>query len=408
MRNRRGHGEGSVRQLKSGKWQGCISLGFGTEGVRRRKYVIGDTRRQVTDKMARLRSQPNAAAAFDSRRMTVEQLMTRWLAERKARIQPSTYALYDQVIRIHILPQLGHIFAGAITSEFVTDYLENTSRSRRNAQLVLMYLGSAYSRAVAKGLLPSNPCADVDRPVAPEKKMRTLSQDEGRRFVTAARGTRFGSLFILAITTGLRRGELLGLQWSDVDLDRGFVSIQRAVTTLAGKTLVSPLKTRASRRRVNIAPIAIRELLEQKQKAKSEWVFPNDSGEPMCPSNLYNRFFLSILKTAELPRIRMHDLRHTAATFLLERGVHAKVVSEMLGHTSVATTLDVYSHVTPTMQFEAAAQMQSVFEPPTFKVKSRPMKRVRVVEPTQLAHNGARRDFAPQIEKPPIALTTGV
>jgi integrase len=408
MSNRRVHGEGSIRQLKSGKWQGCISMGFTVGGKRRRKYVFGATRRQVTDRLAALRSQTNKIKAFDARKMIVEQMTTRWLADREPSIQPSTHALYSNVISRWISPKLGHLFASAITSDWITEVLEDKRVPRRQAQTAHFILRSVFSKALMMGIVPSNPSATVQQPFAPKKQiMRALNQEEAKKFIEAARETKHAPLLILAITTGMRRGELLGFQWSDVDLVRGYVSLRRAVTTLAGKTMISPLKTPKSRRRINLTPIAIAALVEQKQSAVSEWAFANECGGPMCPSNVYHRQFLSVIKAAGLPRIRFHDLRHTAATLLLELGISAKVVSEMLRHTSLSMTLDTYSHVTPTMQRKAAAKIQSVFEPaPQVKIKA--VKRVRPALATQLAHGGARADNAPKIEKSPIALATGV
>ena len=199
-----------------------------------------------------------------------------------------------------------------------------------------------------------------------------MNAAEARLFLDAARGTRFEALFALAITTGLRQGELLGLRWRYVDLDRGVLSVVASLEHSAnGKHLVEP-KTARSRRQVALTAAAVGVLrshrTEQKRdqlRAGSAWldldlVFPNLTGRPLDAHNMVRRDFYGLLRRVDLPQIRFHDLRHTAATLLLGRGVHPKVVAEMLGHSTVAVTLDVYSHVTMTLQQEAAHQLDDI------------------------------------------------
>ena len=202
--------------------------------------------------------------------------------------------------------------------------------------------------------------------------MKTLSTEQARALLVAARGDRLEALYVLALTTGMRQGELLALRWRDVDLERGTLSVTGTLgwSKGAGLTISEP-KTARSRRQLQLAAMAVTALRQHRASQAAEilaavtWdqaadlVFLNQAGRPMQASNLLRRSFFPLLASAGLPRIRFHDLRHTAATLLLARGVHPKIASEMLGHATVAFTLDVYSHVTETLQREAARTMDS-------------------------------------------------
>jgi integrase len=204
--------------------------------------------------------------------------------------------------------------------------------------------------------------------------MRALSPDEVRRLLAAAAEDRLEALYVLAVTTGMRQGELLGLRWRDVDLAGRSVRVTGSLQYVPGRGLrVSAPKTARSRRNVLIGDVCAaalakhRERQATEQAGLSEWedndlVFPNRLGRPMHATNLLARSFADLLERAAVPRVRFHDLRHTAATLLLGQGVHPKVVSEMLGHTSISITLDLYSHATPTMQREAAGAFDRLFD----------------------------------------------
>jgi integrase len=224
----------------------------------------------------------------------------------------------------------------------------------------------ALGHAQRWGLVDKNQ-ADLVEPPRPEpREMRALSPDEARRVLEAAAGDRFEALYVLAMTTGMRQGELLGLRWRDVDVDTRSVRVTGSLQYIPGQGLrVSSPKTARSRRNVLLSELAAGALRRHRRRqdverqGSAEWedndlVFPNRRGRPMYATNLLARSFAGLLKGAGVPKIRFHDLRHTAATLLLGQGVHPKVVSEMLGHTNTSITLDLYSHATPTMQREAA------------------------------------------------------
>jgi integrase len=204
--------------------------------------------------------------------------------------------------------------------------------------------------------------ADVVKPPRPvPKEMVALSADETRRLFEAARGDRLETLYILAVHTGMRQGEMLALRWQDVDMENAVVSVKRTLTRIGGKVAFGEPKTKKSRRSIRLAPQAVEALrlhLERQLRDKEilgdryqdqGLIFTTDTGAPINPSNLRQRSFTPLLKRAGLPHMRFHDLRHTCATLLLSRGVHPKFVQELLGHATIAITLDTYSHVLPSM-----------------------------------------------------------
>jgi integrase len=205
--------------------------------------------------------------------------------------------------------------------------------------------------------------------------MRPLSEAEARTFLDAARGAgdRFEALYVLAVTTGLRRGELLGLRWDDADLDRGTLRVGRALVRVGGRHVIGETKTRRGRRRINLTPRTVAALkahrkrqLEQRVRLAGFYedhglIFSSENGTPLNPENLVKRSFKPLLKKAGLPEIRFHDLRHTCATLLLGRSVHPKIVQELLGHATIAMTLDTYSHYLPSMGDQASGAMGDAF-----------------------------------------------
>ena len=368
-RSRRGRGEGSVDQRPDGLWRGSVSLGFDEHGRRRRKYVYAKTKADLLERLNAIAPGPQSASAYDAQRTTVKDHLERWLAS-KARIRPSTRRLYEMVIRIHITPALGKLPLGGLMRPGVVDgflaRLRHGDVGDRTIEVCMLVLKASLRRAVRRRQLPFNPVDDVETPRASKRTMRTWSDAQARAFLEAAKTDRYHALYVLALTTGMRESELLGLERSGVDLEHGFIS-------------VAGTKTPGSRRRINISAIA-RDALRShfaridKEDLETELAFPSNAGTRVNPSNLVLRSFdPTIVRANEeltkargalrVPRIRFQDLRHTCATLLLERGVHPKLVAEMLGHASVKMTLDTYSHVTPTMHQAAADQFDLILQP---------------------------------------------
>ncbi|MFW6034209.1 MAG: tyrosine-type recombinase/integrase, partial [bacterium] len=234
----------------------------------------------------------------------------------------------------------------------------------RNVHIVLR---KALADAERLGLVVRNAAAAAKPPVARKRDHTTWSAEELARFLRAVEGKRLSAAFVLLATTGMRRGEALGLRWSDVDLEAGRLSIVQTITTVRDKMVITPPKTARSRRLVSLDPETVAALREHRRRQNEErlrageaWsnvgdlVFTNEVGETIHPS-AFSRLFATRVRLAKLPKIRLHDLRHTYATVALGAGVHPKIVSERLGHATIAVTLDLYSHVTPAIDAEAAA-----------------------------------------------------
>jgi len=231
-------------------------------------------------------------------------------------------------------------------------------------------LHHALHDAMRKGILARNVTELVDAPRPAEHDMTPLTQEQAQALLRAAQGDRLEALYVLAITTGMRQGELLGVRWRDVDLETRQLQIRGAMQRTEQGRAIGATKTTNSKRRLDLAPVAVEALRQHRARQAEErlalgvaWedhdlVFPNTSGGPMDVTNLVRRNFLPLLERASLPRIRFHDLRHTAATLMLKANVNPKIVSEVLGHASVSITLDRYSHVLPTMQLDATSAME--------------------------------------------------
>jgi len=211
-------------------------------------------------------------------------------------------------------------------------------------------------------------------PKVPQKEMNVLNQHEVARLLKAAEDDRYYALYVVAVTCGLRQGEILGLKWADIDLDKKTMEVQRQLQWKSGGYHFPAPKSKKSRRLVMLPHVTVKALMTHKAKQNERrlsmgqvWeeldlVFATKIGSPIRASNLLRRSFYPLLEKAGLPRIRFHDLRHTAATLLLQQGVHAKIVQDLLGHSQISLTLDTYSHVLPGMKREAAKQMDTLFK----------------------------------------------
>jgi integrase len=292
-------------------------------------------------------------------------------------VRESTFDRDSYLVRSHIKPIIGRRKLAKLTAldvqRLYRDRLDS-GLSPSTVNKIHTVLHKALSQAVRWELIPRNPTDAVKAPRPVSEEMHPLSAEEARRLLEAAKDVELQALYVLAVHTGMRQGELLGLKWSDVDLENRRLSIQRTLTRINnGKhvTLGDP-KTRKSRRTVGLTPQAVDALRRHlaRQMADIErlgdsyqdqgLVFSTKVGTPINPSNLRQRSLAPLLKRAGLPHIRFHDLRHTCATLLLGKGVHPKFVQELLGHATIAITLDTYSHVLPSMGDQAATAMQEV------------------------------------------------
>ena len=294
----------------------------------------------------------------------------------KIKLRPSTFKTSQGFLKNHIKPQIGSISLADLTSldlqRFYKHLLDGGRVDRVEAKKkpkglapktvrnIHQMIGSAYNLAIEQKLVSKNPTQGCALPKVEHKEMKTLTADQLSAFFREAKDSGVYELYYLDLATGLRRGELLGLKWTDVDLDRGILKIQRAISRQNGKVVEAPLKTKNAYRTLSLSADAIDVLMQQRRKTgNSEWVFPSPIGGTMSPDSVLH-MLQRVLKRAGLPRIRFHDLRHTFATMALQNGVDVKTVSSMLGHYSAGFTLDTYAHVTTDAQLKAAQTMGNI------------------------------------------------
>ena len=286
-------------------------------------------------------------------------------------VKPVTFESYAHLVHVHIAPALGRVKLKALSPAHLQGFYRaklDAGLSPRTVQYLHVVLHRALKQALRWGLVPRNVSEAVDPPRVRREEIRPLSPAQARTLLETARDDRLEALYVLAVHCGLRQGELLGLKWDDVDLERGTLQVRR---TLSGGTFTAP-KTAKSRRTVRLkqsALEALRRHLERQlveiDRAGPLWqenglIFATERGTPLNRHNLGSRSFKPLLKRAGLPQsTRFHDLRHTCATLLLVQGIHPKVVQELLGHSNVGITLDTYSHVLPNMGDAAAEAMEN-------------------------------------------------
>jgi integrase len=375
MTRKRGNNEGSIyehwREGKKVGYRGAYTV-HTAEGPKRR-YVSGRTREEVRLKLAKAMADRDGGLVFDAGNLTVGDYLDRWLSDSvRATVRASTYERHEGIVRTHLKPTLGRIKVKNLTPTHV----RGLHREKLDAGLapstvrkIHSTLHKALSQAESDGLIPRNAAA-VKAPRPDPEEMHPLSADEAKALLKASRGERFEALYVLAITTGLRRGELLGLRWRDVDLKSGVLRVGRALVREGGRYRLGETKTKRGHRSIRLTSLAVRTLgadrkrqLEERMRFAGlqedhDLVFATQKGTPLNPENVVKRSFKPLLNRAGLPEIRFHDLRHTCATLLLGRGVHPKLVQELLGHATIAMTLDTYSHFLPSMGDQTARAME--------------------------------------------------
>jgi integrase len=309
-------------------------------------------------------------------KITLGEFLQRWLRDyAEINTAPRTYQSYEVIVRRHLTPALGPIRLSKLRPEHIQHAYREIGAKGVSGVTVLRchrLLRETLAHAVRWQLIGRNPCDAVDPPRAPRFEPPTVSLDEVRRLLRAADAMPLGTLIYLAVQTGLRRGELIGLRWADIDLGAGILQVRQTVQWLGGRGFVfQQPKTSAGRRAVALSPRTAKRLRAHRQEQVKRrlilgaaWrdydlVFPNELGGPLDPRNL-DRSWHRIRRSAGLEHLRLHDLRHCHASLMLAIGAHPKVVSERLGHSRIDITLDVYSHAMPNLQAEAAAQLDAL------------------------------------------------
>ena len=379
MPKRRANGEGNIRKRKDGRWEGRYTAGYDPEsGKRIIKNVLGKTQAEVKEKLKAAISESQKLDVSKAGTYTVSSWVRTWYeVYAEPRIRPNTKAYYTNYIENHIIPGIGNISLDKLTTIQIQRFYNNLQKSgrvqRKNfpelrdkslsprvVRGVHTLLRNCLEQAVAERLLLANPAQGCKLPQLEKKEMKILPQEKIGMYLAEAERRGLLAAFYLELTTGLRRGELLGLKWSDIDLEKGDLRVQRQIGRIDGKIIEMPLKTKNAYRTLPLSVDAIDVLMQQRRKTgNSEWVFPSPTGGPMSPDSVLHMLH-RVLKRAGLPKVRFHDLRHTFATLALQNGVDIKTVSGMLGHFSAGFTLDTYAHVTTSAKREAAKTMGSI------------------------------------------------
>ena len=348
----RANGDGDVfpRKNRAGQITSYRGAYFGPDGKRR--YVSGKNKEEARANLRRARGDAERGLVSDGGNAALSDYLKRWLNDSvRGSVKPITHQSYGVLVNKHLIPALGNVRLSKLTPAHLQGFYRaklDAGLSPRTVQYMHVVLHRALKQALRWGLVMRNVAEAVDPPKVPKKEITPLSPEQARAFLEAARGDRLEALYVLAVHTGMRQGELLALRWDDVDLDRGVLRVRGT-------------KTARSRRTVKLSETALESLThhltrqpEEIDRVGSMWrenglVFATVIGTPLNRHNLTQRSFRPLLEGADLPRIRFHDLRHTCATILLSQGVHAKFVQELLGHATIAITLDTYSHVLPQM-----------------------------------------------------------
>ena len=374
----RKNGEGTLFQRKDGRWQAS----FITDGGKR-KYVYGKTQKEALEKLRKAQQEDKQGILATGPKQALGEYITQWLEHvHKPTLRVSSYITYKSLIRTHIIPELGHIALQKLTPQRIQTFfskLQEDGLAPRSIATIHAILHSSLDNAVRWNLISRNVASLVSPPKIARHEPTILNAEDTKRLLEYARGNRMYAIILIAVTTGLRRGEILALHWNDINLQDGTLYVHRTMNLFTGYGFVeNDSKTKASRRKITLPKVVVEALIEHqsmqghlRQKAGSKWVernvvFASTTGNYIQPNYVRKRFHQLIAEVG-LPDMRFHDLRHSAATILLVMGIHPKVVQELLGHSSIATTMNVYSHLLPSMQGDAMSMVNDVFKSEEFK-----------------------------------------
>jgi integrase len=406
-KTRRANGEGSITQRKDGRWQGYVITGYDPENNQvKKQYFYAKSKKELADKMRAVQGQVSTGAYQEPSKLRVADWFNLWINEyQKQSLRPTTWESYKMQLDKHILPAIGHLHLTQLQTYHLQTLYNDKQKdgarldgkpgplSPRSVRYIHMICHAALEQAKKEGKLLINPADAVKLPHDPRKEIKFLDTDQVKTFLSAARETKHFAAYFMALNTGLRRGELLGLRWKDVDLKEGSITVnQGLVRTKEGLSFQEP-KTRLSNRTIGISKEVVNELKfhRRRQMADQEripaalyedhgLVFCSEDGRPMCPRGFtrhFERIFdrinrdierkgeelewpAEVTEAAKIKKVPFHALRHTFATLCLQQGTDARTIQEALGHHKASFTLDVYSGVTKQMKQEATSKIGSL------------------------------------------------
>lgn len=372
MAKRRSNHEGSIYQRENGKWRAQVTL----DG--RRLNFSAKTQRECQEWLKKTIGRIDDGMTYASTKTTLEEYMSSWLESSKASLRETTWSHYKSVTDRYILPKIGQIKLielGGDQIQVLYDHLVEEGIGIPTVRKVHTVLLSALSLAVKAGKIGSNPVKATRPPRAPSREMSFLNESQVNCLLVASKGHRLEALYHLAVTTGMRQMELLGLKWTDLDWDKQTLKVERQLVRSRVKGIqFLPPKTNAGRRTLSLGSNTISALKDhhkrlqiEKQAVGESWVengliFTNALGKPIDPRRLL-KDFKKLLNVGGLPEIRFHDLRHTSATLMLNHGIPIIVVSRRLGHARPSITLNIYGHLIPSMDVMAADKIDELVSP---------------------------------------------
>ncbi|MBD1371250.1 site-specific integrase [Hazenella sp. IB182357] len=374
---------GHVRK-RGKKWCFVLDIGRDPEtGKRKQKWFSGfNTKKEAEKEMVNKMNELEKGTFISSSKLTFSEYLDNWLQDyAKGSVGPTTFQLYSTLIRTHIIPSLGAITLEQLQAPHIQRFYNNMLEKGRidgNGGVSPAYIQRIHSvlrrslgHAVKWQLLTRNVALLTEPPKVRKKEITTFEIEEVKQFLTHSKDDRLYIAFVFAITTGLRRGEILGLRWKDINMETNTASIRKNLVLVKGKPTLQEPKTNGSVRLITL-PSMIMQVLKDHKKVQNQeksqageayqdngLIIATSFGTPVDPTNLV-RSFKRILKASDLPNIRFHDLRHTHATLMLKQGEHPKIVSERLGHSNTRITMDIYSHVLPNMQQEAVDRFEKM------------------------------------------------
>jgi integrase len=371
---RRGHNDGTIFQRKKdGKvvdgWIAEVSLGPGAG----RQTFYAKKRSEAQEWLtAQLRAK-QLGLSRTGKRMSTGQALSTWLEQvAKPRVRPATYTRYSGLVMQHLIPSIGAVPLEKLTPRIVQTMLNAKASgglAPRSVHHLRAVLRTALNQAMRWGDVPRNVAALTDSPRVEAHAITFLDAGQAGQLLAAARGDRLEALYTVALALGLRQGEALGLRWQDVDLEARQLHVRHAVQRIDHRLQLVEPKTTRSRRTITIPATVVNALREHQRRQLKEamridggFVFAHPDGSPLDGSVVTHQF-QRLLKRAGLPRLRFHDLRHSCASLLLAQGVSARMVMETLGHSNISTTMDIYSHIMPSLREEAADAMDRALAP---------------------------------------------
>ena len=377
MAGKRKPGDGTLRLRKDGRWEGRVVIGYDDKGLPVTKGVTSKDKAECLAKLDALKAECGIVAGKARPDMPFGDWMHLWYQTwSKPALRITTQQAYEGRIYKHIIPGIGRIPLNKLQQSDLQQFYADLKKKGRLTRVEYYGPGlsdrmvrschatcrTALEKAVAEGLIPINPAVGCKLPPKKAGEMQVLTHEEMQRFLIQAKENDFYELALLELATGMRRGEICALRWDDLNFRTDALRIERQVIRVAGSLHISEPKTKNSSRTVILPPVVMNVLKELKARTDSEWIFPSPvlDGSPVDPQSVYRKM-KKVLARAECKNIRFHDLWHTFATTALEHGMDVKTLSAIIGHVSSATTIDIYSHITDTMQVHAANRIEQGF-----------------------------------------------